>query len=261
MSEEVRGGASGTTGTPRSLLTVVPTYNEAATLPRLVEELFALPLEGVRLRLLVVDDASPDGTGRLAEELAARHPGRLDVLHRQAKDGLGRAYIEGFCRALAAAPDLISHMDADLSHDPGVLVEMVRAAADADLVIGSRYVAGGSVDPEWPWQRQALSWSANRLAVRSVLRIPVRDATSGYRLWRREALEAVDPARRVRSRGYGFLAEMAFIAHRLGLRIREVPIHFRERDAGRSKMTLTVQLAAARDLLAIPLRHHGLGRR
>jgi dolichol-phosphate mannosyltransferase len=246
------------------LLVIVPTYNEAANLPRLAAALLALDLEaaapeGARLRLMVVDDASTDGTGRIADDLAARHPGRVEVYHREAKEGLGRAYIAAFGRALAGGAELIAHMDADLSHDPARLPAMLDAIRDADLVIGSRYTAGGAVDRDWSWYRKLLSWSANRLVVPAVLGIPVRDATSGYRLWRREALARVDPAARVRANGYGFLAEMAYLASRLGLRIREVPIHFQERAEGASKMTPRVQLRAVREILAIRWRHRGLG--
>jgi dolichol-phosphate mannosyltransferase len=247
--------SEGENKSPADLLVVVPTYNEANTLPRLVASLMALQFEAARLRLMILDDSSPDGTGKIAEGLAETHAGRIETVHRPAKEGLGRAYIDGFTRALAQEPDWIGHMDADLSHDPEVLLQMARAIEDADLVIGSRYVPGGSVDPDWAWRRKALSWTANRIVVRSVLRIPVRDATTGYRLWRREALARVDPKARVKSNGYGFLAEMAYLAHHLGCRIHEVPIHFRERDAGKSKMTLSVQLAAVREIFSIRWRH------
>jgi dolichol-phosphate mannosyltransferase len=240
---------------PTDLLVLLPTYNEAATLPPIVNSLFELPLERAQLRIMVIDDASPDGTGAIADDLAERYANRILVLHRRAKTGLGRAYIEGFARAIELKPDLIGHMDADLSHDPRVIPEMIRAVEDADLVIGSRYVAGGSVDPDWSWHRKALSWSANRLVIPAILRLPVRDATSGYRLWKREALQKVDPQARVKSVGYGFLTEMAYLATRLGCRATEVPIHFRERTAGKSKMTLSVQLAAIREIFAIRRRY------
>lgn len=249
----------GTRGTSADMLVVISTYNEVANLPHLVEALVQLSFDGARLRVMIVDDNSPDGTGQLADKLAERYPGQLEVLHRKTERGLGGACIEGFARALEQGPDLIAQMDADLSHDPAVLVEMVRAIERADVVIGSRYVDGSSLDRRWPRRRKALSWFANRIAVPVILSVPMRDTTSGYRLWRREALMKVDPKTRVRSRGFGFLIEMAYLATRLGCRIEEVPIHYRWRDAGGSKMTLAVQVAAMRDLFSIMIRHRMLG--
>jgi hypothetical protein len=164
------------------------------------------------VRLLIVDDASTDGTAALADRLAADAPGHITVLHRTNKRGLGSAYVEGFAKALAAGADLVAQMDADLSHEPSVLVAMTVAIRDADLVIGSRYVAGGGVDAQWGWHRKLLSWVANRVVVPALLRPRVRDATSGYRLWRGDALARIAPSGAVRSSSYGFQVEMTVLA-------------------------------------------------
>ena len=222
------------------IIAVVPTYNEAENLPALVERLLALPVD---VKVLVVDDGSPDGTGAVADSLALAHPERVRVLHRTGPRGLRAAYLEGFRVALGERPDAIAQMDADLSHDPARLPAMARALEKSDLVLGSRYIPGGSVDHRWPLWRKGLSAWGNYYA-RSVLGLHLRDMTTGYRLWRREALEAM-PLSEIRSNGYVFLVEMAYIAERLGLRFAEVPIHFTDRRFGRSKMSLRIQLEAA----------------
>jgi dolichol-phosphate mannosyltransferase len=230
------------------LLAVVPTYNEVGSLERLTGELLQLDLPHIEVRVLIVDDASTDGTARTADHLASSFPGRVDVLHRSSQRGLGRACVEGFARALAEGAELIAQMDADLSHDPAVLVAMMEAIRDADMVIGSRYVRGGSVDARWGWHRKLLSRTANRVVVPAALMLRVNDATSGYRLWRRDALAAIAPSVNARSSGYAFQVEMVYLAQRAGCRIKEVPIHFRERESGQSKMSLWVALTAAREL-------------
>ncbi len=222
------------------ILAVIPTYNEAENLPALVAALLALPLD---LGVLVVDDASPDGTGAIADGLSRANPGRVDVLHRTGRSGLRDAYIEGFRHAFARKPDAIAQMDADLSHDPTRLPDMAAALAQADMVLGSRYVAGGSVDERWPIWRKGLSAWGN-LYARSILGLKLRDMTTGYRLWRREALEAM-PLDEIRSNGYVFLVEMAYLAQQRGYRLVEVPIHFNDRRFGASKMSLRIQLEAA----------------
>lgn len=220
---------------------MLPTYNEAENLPRLVSALFALDLP---LRVLVVDDNSPDGTGEIAEALKARHPGRLEVLHRTRKGGLGTAYLAGFRRALAWGAEAVGEMDADFSHPPERLPVMWRTLQEGyDLVIGSRYVPGGGVDERWPFWRKALSAFGNFYA-RTILNLPIRDLTGGYRLYRRQALERL-PLARVRSTGYVFQVELAYLAHLLGLRVAEVPIYFADRRWGESKMTLRIQIEAA----------------
>ncbi len=219
---------------------IIPTYNEAENLPKLVSALFMLPLE---ISVLIVDDNSPDGTGRVAEELAAAYPGRLTVLHRPGKQGLRSAYLEGFRMALQGGAEAIAQMDADFSHDPQTLVAMAERLSACDVVLGSRYVPGGSLDERWsPWRR-ALSAFGNFYA-RTILGLPLRDVTTGFRLWRRETLLAM-PLERIRANGYIFLVEMAYLAHCLDFRFGEVPIHFAERRAGKSKMSLRIQVEAA----------------
>ncbi|MGE5249312.1 MAG: polyprenol monophosphomannose synthase [Bacteroidota bacterium] len=218
---------------------VTPTYNEAENLPGLVSALFALPLE---LRLLVVDDNSPDGTGRIADELAAADD-RVRVLHRAGKLGLRSAYIEGFARALAEDAEAVVQMDADFSHDPAALPGMARLLESCDVVLGSRYTRGGSVDRDWPVWRKGLSAFANFYA-RTLLGMPMRDVTTGYRLWRSKTLEGM-PLDRVRSNGYIFLVEMVYLAHCLEYRICESPIYFADRRRGKSKMSFKIQAEAA----------------
>lgn len=220
---------------------IVPTYNEAENLPKLVSALFALPLEN--LNVLVVDDNSPDGTGGIADELAAQHPGRILVTHRAGKLGLRTAYLEGFQRAIAEGAEVVGQMDADFSHDPAKLVEMVAALQTADVAFGSRYVPGGSVDVDWPLWRKSLSAFGNFYA-RTILGFPLRDVTTGYRLWRREAILGM-PLERIQSSGYVFLVEMAYIAWCLKYRVAQVPIYFADRKFGKSKMSLKIQMEAA----------------
>jgi dolichol-phosphate mannosyltransferase len=219
---------------------VLPTYNEAENLPKLVSALFSLPLD---LGLLVVDDNSPDGTGQIAEDLSQQFPGKVHVLHRAGKLGLRSAYIEGFRKAFELGAGAVVQMDADFSHDPQVLPEMARRIATHDVVIGSRYVAGGSLDDQWPVWRKALSAFGNFYA-RTILGSPLHDMTTGFRMWRREVLQAM-PLDRIRSTGYIFLVEMAYVAYLKGYRIAEVPIHFADRRWGKSKMSLKIQLEAA----------------
>jgi len=219
-------------------LVVVPTYNERPNLPVLVEGVLAH--DGVRI--MVVDDGSPDGTGQLADSLAAAYPGRLSVMHRTGPRGLGRSYIDGLRKAITEPVDVVCQMDADLSHDPRHLPSLIAAADNADVVIGSRYIPGGAI-VNWPVRRQLLSRFAN-LYIRGVTRLGARDCTSGYRCWRRTALAAL-PLDRFISDGYSFLVEMLFIASRRGCRIAEVPITFVERREGESKVSGGVLLESA----------------
>jgi dolichol-phosphate mannosyltransferase len=214
-------------------LVVVPTYNERDNLPVLVERILAHP----GFRILVVDDASPDGTGALADELAARHPGRIEVMHRTGPRGLGLSYVDGLRRALETDASLIFQMDADLSHNPEYLPALAAGAAHYDVVIGSRYLNGVSV-VNWPLHRIFLSTFANRY-IKTVTRLSPSDCTSGYRCWRREALAQIR-LDRVASAGYAFLVEMLFRAARNGSRIGEVPIIFVERRQGQSKVSRAV---------------------
>jgi dolichol-phosphate mannosyltransferase len=219
---------------------ILPTYNEAENLPNLVSALFSLPLD---LSVLVVDDHSPDGTGAIADVLSKQHPGRLHVLHRSGKLGLRSAYMEGFQKAFELGANAVVQMDADFSHEPAVLPEMARRIVSHDVVIGSRYVKGGSLDDRWPAWRKALSAFGNFYA-RTILSSPLHDMTTGFRMWRREALQSM-PLDRIRSSGYIFLVEMAYVAYLMGFRIAEVPIHFADRRWGKSKMSPKIQLEAA----------------
>jgi dolichol-phosphate mannosyltransferase len=211
-------------------LVLVPTYNERANLQPLIAALMAI--EG--LRVCVVDDHSPDGTADEGEALAAQHGGRVSVMRRSGPRGLGRSYIEGMAAALHNDATHICQMDADFSHDPAALPQLLAAADDADLVIGSRYVPGGQLC-NWPAHRAMLSTFANWY-VRTITRLPVHDCTSGFRCWTRGLLARL-PLDRIVSDGYAFQVEMAWEAHRAGGRIIEVPITFVERREGRSKMS------------------------
>lgn len=235
------------------LTIVVPTYNEAENLPKLISNLFALPLD---LSVLVVDDNSPDGTGHLADELAATHSGKMTVLHRPEKLGISSAYVQGFNYALNQGADMIAQMDSDFSHNPTALVTMVKCLETCDVVIGSRYANGGSVDHQWSFWRKSLSALGN-LYARAILRVPVQDMTSGYRLWSSDTLRGL-PFENMQSKGYIFQVEMAYLAHCLEYHILETPIHFLDRRRGVSKMSLQIQIEAALLVWKIWLTHRHL---
>jgi dolichol-phosphate mannosyltransferase len=227
---------------------VLPTYNEAENLAWIVGRLrTSLPSADV----LVVDDGSPDGTGDIADRLAAQDRG-VQVVHRTEKEGLGAAYLHGFRVALDLGYDVLGEMDADGSHQPEQLPRLLAALQDADLVLGSRWVPGGSV-VNWPWSRRALSRGGN-LYTRMLLGIPVRDATGGFRLFRRSALEKID-LDSVRSVGYCFQADLAWRTVQTGLRVLEVPIEFVERVRGESKMNRDVAVESLRRITAWGLHH------
>ena len=223
------------------LTVVLPTYNEAENLPKITSALIRLQLPD--LKLLIVDDNSPDGTGKLADDLAQRHPGRISVIHRTGKLGLGTAYIRGFKQALTDGAEVVGQMDADFSHPPEKLLEMLSALESCDVVLGSRYVPGGKVDDRWPIWRKGLS-SFGNIYARSILALPVRDTTGGFRIWRKKTLRSM-PLERVRSNGYAFQVEMTYIAHSLGFRFGEIPIYFADRRWGDSKMSFRIQVEAA----------------
>jgi len=227
---------------------VVPTYNEAENLPKLVNALFALPLP--ELNLLVVDDNSPDGTGKMADELALNHPGRIGVLHRPGKMGLGSAYIQGFQWCLEHGAQAIGQMDADFSHPIEKIPVLVDTLSTCDVVLGSRYVPGGALDERWPFWRKWLSGFGNMYA-RTILGLPIRDVTGGFRLWRRETLAGM-PLDRIKSNGYVFQVEMAYVASRLGYTFKETPIYFADRRWGKSKMSFRIQLEAALRVWKLP---------
>ena len=247
--QERQSLAEGTVDLPEpwrsaAVTVVLPTYNEAANLPVIVAGLLALPLTNVRI--LVADDNSPDGTGGIADELAERYGAdKMTIVHRPEKQGLGRAYVDGMTRAMAAGAEFVVQMDSDLSHAPKYLPQMLGTllSSDADVVIGSRYVAGASLAAEWSWRRRALSAFANTY-VRVLLRLGIRDVTAGFKIWRSAALETIDVAS-IRSNGYSFQVEMNYRSVRHGLKIVELPIHFAERRDGESKMNVWVQLESA----------------
>lgn len=220
---------------------VIPTYNEAENLPKLVTALFELPLAD--LNLLVVDDNSPDGTGQIAEELGQKTSGRVQVMHRAGKLGLGTAYIQGFRHAIEQGADYIGQMDADFSHPIDKIIPMVEGLKEFDFVIGSRYVPGGSLDERWPLWRKALSGWGNFYA-RTILGMRIRDVTGGFKVWRRATLSSM-PLDRVRSNGYVFQVEMSYVASRLGFQHKEIPIYFADRRWGQSKMNFRIQVEAA----------------
>lgn len=215
---------------PERALVVIPTYNERANLPTIVPAVLA---QDPRLEVLVVDDNSPDGTGQLADEMAGADA-RVHVLHRELKEGLGRAYLAGFRWALARDYDYVLEMDADFSHDPKYIPALLAAVQDADLVLGSRYKNGVNVI-NWPMSRLLLSYFANKYA-HWITGLPLSDATGGFKCFRRQVLERVD-LDAVRSNGYAFQIEMSFRAWKKGFRLAEVPIVFTDRVEGQSKMS------------------------
>lgn len=236
-------------------LVVIPTYNEAENLQSLISALFSLPIED--LHILVVDDNSPDGTGGLTETIKRDHPAGLDVLHRTGKLGLGTAYITGFKYGLENGYDLIGQMDADFSHPPEKLVELVKAVRDgADLALGSRYIPGGSLDKNWPIWRKFLSGFGNYYS-RTILRLSIRDVTGGFRVWNRNMLERM-PLDQIKSNGYVFQVEMMYVASKLGCKTVEIPIYFADRKLGSSKMSFWIQVEAAIKVWRLPGIHKGI---
>lgn len=237
-------------------IVVIPTYNEADNLPAITAELLALDVPD--LHLLVVDDDSPDGTGRIADELAQeRYPGQVYVIHRKGKLGLGTAYITGFTRAMELGADYVVQMDADFSHSPSYIPKMLEQIKDYDVVVGSRYVGGGELDERWSWWRWLLSWWANVVWARVILGVRTKDATAGFKCWRRTALQRIG-LERITSNGYVFQVEMAYVSEKLNFRIREIPIYFEDRRIGQSKMTVPVKIEAALRVFEIRWRHHNV---
>ncbi len=239
----------------RKTIVVIPTYNEADNLENMAAALLGLDLPG--LSILVVDDNSPDGTGQIADQLAARYPDQVAVIHRTGMPGLGVSYIDGFKRALQMGAVAIVQMDADFSHAPHYVPRLIAALAEADVAIGSRYVKGGTLDEGWSWWRRFLSWWANAIYTRLLLGLQVQDGTAGFKAWRRSALEGIDLAA-VRSNGYVFQVEMAYICQQLSYRLVELPIHFEDRRIGKSKMTVPVKLEAALRTIEIRWRYRRL---
>ncbi|MGI8749492.1 MAG: polyprenol monophosphomannose synthase [Thermoleophilaceae bacterium] len=236
---------------------VLPTYNEAENLEAVVRAaLPQLAASGLEHHVLVVDDNSPDGTGRVADRLSAEHP-EVGVLHRAHKQGIGPAYMAGFTHALAQGAALLMEMDSDFSHDPADLPRLIAAARDADLVLGSRYVPGGGVT-DWGWGRRVVSRGGS-LYARLILGIPVHDLTGGFKCFRRSVLERLDLSQ-VGTDGYGFQIEVTYRAVQAGFRVQEVPIVFRDRRVGASKMSARIAVEAFWKVPALRLRSLGRGR-
>lgn len=233
------------TETPNVALVCIPTYNERENLATIVEEvLHVAPVD-----VLIIDDNSPDGTGQVADLIAEKEP-RVHVLHRPGKQGLGRAYIAGFKWALERPYKYIFEMDADFSHQPRYLPEFLRAIERYDLVLGSRYVEGGGTE-NWSPSRKLISQGGS-LYARTILGVPVRDLTGGFKCFRREVLEAID-LETIQSTGYAFQIELTYRAYKQGFRVKEIPILFYERNAGKSKMDRKIFLEAVRKVWTIRL--------
>ena len=237
LQEFDRAIADASISTIADCTVVIPTYNERDNIGALIPQILEMP----RFRVLVVDDSSPDGTGEIVADLA-RHDARVGLLSRPSKQGLGRAYLAGFRQALAEGAEFICEMDADFSHDPQYLPQLLAAAElDYDLVLGSRYVRGGGT-VNWGWLRQLISRGGNIYA-RAILGLPVMDATGGYRCYRRRVLETLD-LDAIQSNGYSFQIELVYRAMRAGFRVGEVPIVFPDRRVGQSKMSRRIVLEA-----------------
>ncbi|MBN1953745.1 MAG: polyprenol monophosphomannose synthase [Anaerolineae bacterium] len=232
---------------------VVPTYNEAENVAPMTGALLALALD---LDVLIVDDESPDGTGAIADQLVARYPGRVHVMHRSGPRGLGRAYVDGFRWALEHGAEAVVQMDCDFSHAPSDVPRLLDCLAQYDVAVGSRYVAGGRTDEKWELGRILLSWWANFYA-RLILGSRIRDITAGFKAWRSETLIGIDLSR-ILSQGYVFQVEMAYVSERLGYRVIEVPIYFEDRRIGQSKMTMPVKIEAALRVWEVRWRHRHL---
>ncbi len=239
------------------VMVVLPTYNERDNIRQMASALFELGIPN--FHLLIVDDNSPDGTGKIADELSRddAFAGQINVLHRPEKQGLGPAYKQAYKHALALGAELLIQMDADFSHQPKYIPQLLEKARDCDIVLGSRYMPGGSVDDAWGPLRKLLSWWANRVYTPTILNVPIKDATGGFRLFHRDCLIGMD-IDRVHSNGYVFTVEMAYLAHKLGYRISEIPIHFPDRQRGTSKMDSSIALEAALRVFQIKYRHRNL---
>jgi dolichol-phosphate mannosyltransferase len=236
----------------KKVYAVIPTYNEADNLPRLMAELFALDIPN--LKILIVDDDSPDGTGEVAETMRELFQPDVQVIHRHGKKGLGSAYLEGFRAALERGAEFVIQMDADFSHPPASVIELLEQAEHFDVVVGSRYTHGGRLDPHWGKGRYFLSWWANSVYIRLILGLQVKDATAGFKCWtRRSLLQVLDHS--INSNGYIFQVEMAYLAELLSLRVTEIPIYFQERQKGKSKMSARIKLEAIWRTIQLRLQH------
>jgi dolichol-phosphate mannosyltransferase len=236
-------------------IVIIPTFNEAENLAKIAAALFELDLEG--LEILIIDDASPDGTGQLADQLLLQYPDTLHVIHRPGKLGLGTAYIQGFKWAFEHEAQYIIHMDADFSHSPSYVPQMLAFIPEYDVVVGSRYIKGGKLDVRWSWYRRLLSWWANSVWVRVILGTKTKDSTAGFKCWQAKALQNID-LDHVHSTGYVFTVEMCYLAEKLGYRIKEIPIYFEDRRIGQSKMDSGIKIEAALRVFEIRMRYHNL---
>ena len=237
------------------LTVVIPTYNEADNIVAMASAILDLGIDG--LNLLFVDDESPDGTGRIADDLVGQYPGQVNVLHREGKRGLGRAYVDGFRWAIAKGVDFIVQMDCDFSHSPHYVPDFIKHIDVYDVVVGSRYTRGGRTDEDWGLGRRFLSWWANSVYTRLILGGRVKDATAGFKCWRRATLEGIDLSR-IHSQGYVFQVEMSYVTERLGYRVLEIPIYFEDRRIGQSKMSIPVKIEAALRVWEVRRRHRRL---
>lgn len=220
---------------------VIPTYNESENLSNMVAALFTQPIDD--LHLIIVDDNSPDGTGAIADALVEERPLNMKVIHRSGKQGLGTAYAQGFQIALADGADFIVQMDADFSHSPDYVPQLIAKLDEYDVVVGSRYIEGGKVDERWSWWRYLLSWWANQMYSRVILDIDAQDATAGFKAFRRQTLESIDFTKII-SNGYVFQVEVAYLCQKLGFKVLELPIYFEDRRIGKSKMSVPVKVEA-----------------
>ena len=236
---------------------VIPTYNESENVSAITAELFSLDTNE-ELHILIVDDDSPDGTGQVADDLAAnQYTGRLHVMHRTGKQGLGTAYVAGFKWAIEHGADYVIQMDADFSHSPSYIPQMLQKISDCDVVVGSCYVSGGDLDERWSWWRWFLSWWANSVWTRTILGVHTKDATAGFKCWQRSALQRIG-LDRIHSNGYVFQVEMAYVSEKLGFDILEIPIYFEDRRIGQSKMSVPVKIEAALRVFEIRWRHRNV---
>ncbi|KKQ57652.1 MAG: Glycosyl transferase family 2 [Parcubacteria group bacterium GW2011_GWA2_38_13] len=229
---------------------IIPTYNERLNIEALIKKIFDLAIED--LHVLVVDDNSPDGTGELVESRKAQYP-HLDIIHREKKEGLGRAYVAGFKKALSDGADLIFEMDADFSHSPKYIPEFLAAIQESDLVLGSRYCRGGGVE-NWNFTRRMVSRFGNIYA-RTMLSVPIRDLTGGFKCYKRKVLEAIN-LNTLESVGYNFQIETTYKAYKAGFVIKEIPIIFTERREGKSKFQIKIMLESFLKVLALRFRKH-----
>jgi dolichol-phosphate mannosyltransferase len=235
---------------------ILPTYNEVENLSLMVNTLLSMNIEN--FNIIIVDDNSPDGTGKVADQLAQTYPAQVEVLHNTNKGGLGPAYKLGFRRAIEQQSEYVIQMDCDFSHPPHFVLDLIAKADEGyDMILGSRYTTGGGVDENWGVHRKFLSWFANRVYVRTILGLPVNDATGGFRLWRRGTLIGMG-LDRIHSSGYVFQVEITYVTHRLGYSIAEVPIYFPDRERGESKMGLSITVEAALRIWQMKLRHLNL---